>query len=161
MCGPRKRVGTGRTAERCLPIPPVATVRATFMAHGDPRRGPLRRLGSADLRETSPALTPYGASSVDGYFAHLSRCGPSPCTRLSRAPSTMATLTPFGRLWSFGMGFPIRTSASIRIVRRVSQVPRDGLPKIVSVAVLPRPVPALAGSSVDIGYIRWPMSSFE
>jgi len=30
-----KWVGTGRTAERCLPIPPVVTVRAAFTAHGD------------------------------------------------------------------------------------------------------------------------------
>jgi hypothetical protein len=29
-------VGTGRTAELCFPIPPVATVHATFTAHGDP-----------------------------------------------------------------------------------------------------------------------------
>jgi hypothetical protein len=28
-------VGTGRTAELCLPIPPVATVHAAFTAHGD------------------------------------------------------------------------------------------------------------------------------
>src|SRR5688572_17533059 len=77
---------TGATHGDPSPHPPVATVHATFTAHGDPRRGPLRRLGSADLSETSPALTPYGASSVDGYFAHLSRCGPSPCTWLSHAP---------------------------------------------------------------------------
>jgi hypothetical protein len=32
-------VGTGRTAELCLPIPPVATVHATFTAHGDRLRG--------------------------------------------------------------------------------------------------------------------------
>ena len=32
-------VGTGRTAELCLPIPPVATVRAAFTAHGDPMKG--------------------------------------------------------------------------------------------------------------------------
>ena len=34
-------VGTGRTAKLCFPIPPVATVHATFTAHGDRLPGPL------------------------------------------------------------------------------------------------------------------------
>jgi len=52
------------------------------------------------------AFVPYAAPSVECYFAHLSRCGPSPRTRLSRAQSTIATLTPFRRIGGFLGLFP-------------------------------------------------------
>jgi len=48
-------VGTGRTAELCFPIPPVATVRAAFTAHGD------RSVGL--FSSSSDDMAPYGEST--------------------------------------------------------------------------------------------------
>jgi hypothetical protein len=97
----RKWVGTGRTAELCFPIPPVVTVHATFTAHG--RRlldlPPLSR--SAGIGKDSQAFT---SSRVATRLP--TSCGPSPCTRLSRAQSTMTTLTPCRRIRGFLRVFP-------------------------------------------------------
>jgi hypothetical protein len=111
--------GVGRDRARYLaarlsipPLPPCVRLSPHTATPGED----FWRLGSADLSETSPALTPYGTSSEDGYFAHLSRCGPSPCTRLSRAPSTMTTLTLSRRLGGFRSCFQPPTSALLTIV---------------------------------------------
>src|SRR4030095_8371157 len=69
-------------------IPPVATVRATFTAHGDRLPGYLPSFPSADICCIHSITIRQGRT-----LRHLARCGPSPCTRLSRAPTTMATLT--------------------------------------------------------------------
>jgi hypothetical protein len=45
--GQQEWVGTGCTAELCLPIPPVVTVRAAFTAHGDRLSGSLPSFLSA------------------------------------------------------------------------------------------------------------------
>jgi hypothetical protein len=102
-------------------------VRAAFTAHGDPMRGPLRRFRSTGTSKASQAFSPYGARPVGLYFAHLSRCNPSPCARLSRALSTMATLTPSGRLGGFQGCYQPITSALLHIARRVSRVHCHGL----------------------------------
>jgi hypothetical protein len=39
-----------------------------------------------------------GIQGRNSTLTHLTSCGPSPCTRLSRAQSTMATLTPSRRI---------------------------------------------------------------
>jgi hypothetical protein len=71
-------------------------VRATFTAHGDRLRGfPVLSALLASARIPKPSH-PAGILRT-----HLSSCGPSPCTRLSRAPSIMATLTPSGRIGGF------------------------------------------------------------
>jgi hypothetical protein len=91
----------------CFPIPPVATVRAAFTAHGDPMRGFLAfrvPLASARLPKP-PRLT--GRGQCMGYFANLSRCGPSPCNWLSQSLSTMTTLTADMGLGGLRDGFPI------------------------------------------------------
>jgi hypothetical protein len=46
-------------------------------------------------------------------------------------------------------------SALLTIIWRASHVPRDGRYEIVAGAVLRPPVPAIAGSSVGTGYIRF------
>jgi hypothetical protein len=94
-------VGTGRTAELCFPIPPVATVRATFIAHGDRLRG-LTVL-SAPL---TSARIPKPSHSTGLLRTHLLSCGPSPCGRLSRPQTTMATLTSDSRIRGFLRLFP-------------------------------------------------------
>ncbi len=104
--------GTLRPVSPSPPLPPCVRLSPHTATPGED----FRHLGSADLSETSPALTPYGTSSEDGYFAHLSRCGPSPCTRLSRAPSTMTTLTLSRRLGGFRSCFQPPTSALLTIV---------------------------------------------
>jgi hypothetical protein len=104
--------GTLRPVSPSPPLPPCVRLSPHTATPGED----FRHLGSADLSETSPALTPYGTSSEDGYFAHLSRCGPSPCTRLSRAPSTMTTLTLSRRLGGFRSCFQPPTSALLPIV---------------------------------------------
>ena len=94
-------VGTGRTAVLCLPIPPVVTVRATFIAHGDRLRG-LTVL-SAPL---TSARIPKPSHSTGLLRTHLLSCGPSPCGRLSRPQTTMATLTSHSRIRGFLRLFP-------------------------------------------------------
>src|SRR5687767_11449605 len=49
-------VGTGRTAGRCFPIPPVGTVRATFTAHGPRLRGLTMFSRAADMCWDAPAF---------------------------------------------------------------------------------------------------------
>src|SRR5687768_18493853 len=104
-----------------LSIPPVATVRATFTAHGDRLPGPLPSFpfhpqpGFPGIQERNSTLT------------HLTSCGPLPCTRLSRAPTTMATLTLSRHIRGFRSCFQPATSALVRIVWRVSYGHNDGL----------------------------------
>jgi hypothetical protein len=47
-----------------------------------------------------------GIQGRSSTLTHLTSCGPSPCTRLSRAQSTMATLTPSRRIRGFLEVFP-------------------------------------------------------
>jgi hypothetical protein len=98
----REWVGTGRTAELCLPIPPVVTVHAAFTAHGGPLRGTFTGLSALQASARIPK-----PSHLAGLLrTPLSRCGPSPCGRLSRPPTTMATLTSSSRLRGFLGLFP-------------------------------------------------------
>jgi hypothetical protein len=84
-------------------------------------------LCSADLSKDAQALTPYGASSAGLLLAHPSRCDPSPCRRLSRPQSTMATLTADRGLRGFQMCCHTVTSALLHIPDQLSHVPIDGL----------------------------------
>jgi|SRR4029453_7589248 hypothetical protein len=115
-------VGTGRTAALCLPNPPVATVRAAFTAHGDPMRG-LTGLSAP----SASARIPKPLHLTGLLRTCLSRCGPSPCTQLSCAPSPMATLTPATCIRGFRASCLVRTSAPVYIMSWVSPVHRDGL----------------------------------
>jgi hypothetical protein len=56
-CGTIEWVGTGRTAELCLPIPPVVTVHATFIAHGDRLRRNYGSGCSVGIGWDAPAFT--------------------------------------------------------------------------------------------------------
>jgi hypothetical protein len=115
-------VGTGRTAEPCLPIPPVATVRAAFTAHGDPMKG-----FPAFRAPLTLARIPKPLHSAGLLLAHLSRCGPSPCTWLSHALTTMATLTAAGGLGGFGITCVLPSLALLSIPLLLSHVHRHGL----------------------------------
>ena len=103
-------------------IPPVATVRATFTAHGDRLPGHLPSFPSADICCIHSMTIRQGRT-----LRHLARCGPSPCTRLSRAPTTMATLTADRGIRGFQMCFHTVTSALLHIPDQLSHVPIDGL----------------------------------
>jgi len=85
-------------------------VRAAFTAHGDRLAGPLPSFPSA----TQPGSP--GIQEQVRTLRHPISCGPSPCTRLSRAPTTMATLTPLKRIRGFRGCFQPPTSALVRIV---------------------------------------------
>jgi hypothetical protein len=76
-------------------------VRATFTAHGDRLPGHLPSFPSADICCIHSIPIRQGRT-----LRHLARCGPSPCTRLSRVPTTMATLTLFRRVRGFLRLFP-------------------------------------------------------
>jgi hypothetical protein len=89
-------VGTERTAKLCFSIPPVVTVHAAFTAHGGRLLDLLPLSRSAGLCLESQAL------SSNRVATRLpTSCGPSPCTRLSRAQTTMATLTPLVDIGGF------------------------------------------------------------
>jgi hypothetical protein len=115
-------VGTGRTAELCLPIPPVATVRAAFTAHGDPMKG-----FPAFRAPLTLARIPKPLHSAGLLLAHLSRCGPSPGTWLSHALTTMATLTAAWGIGGFGITFVLPSLALLSIPMSLSHVHRHGL----------------------------------
>jgi hypothetical protein len=55
------------------------------------------------------------------------RCSPSPCAWLSRAPTTMATLTLFPCFGGFRRCFQLSTSAPLSIIGRASHVHIGGL----------------------------------
>jgi hypothetical protein len=110
-------VGTGRTAELCLPIPPVVTVHATFTAHGDPMRGFTAFRVPLVSARLPPLWRLTGRHQCIGYFTYLSRCGPSPCDWLSQSRSTMTTLTADMGIGGFWDGFPIPYLLSIALLR--------------------------------------------
>ena len=88
------------------------------------RRPPTRTLSSFPIR-LQPGCPGY--QRRDRILRHLISCGPSPCTQLSCAPTTMATLTPCGCLGGFRSCFQSPTSALLHIIRRVSHVHMNGL----------------------------------
>jgi hypothetical protein len=97
-------------------------VHATFTAHGDRLPGYLPSFPSADIGCIHSLTIRQGRT-----LRHLARCGPSPCTRLSRAPTTMATLTADRGVGGFQMCFHTVTSALLHIPDQLSHVPIDGL----------------------------------
>ena len=118
-----KWVGTARgTYGPFLHPPPVATVRATFTAHGDRLPGQLPAFPAADIG-CIPSLPMRQGRTL----RHLARGGPSPCTRLSRAPTTMATLTAERGLRGVQMCCHTMTSALLPIPAPLSHVPIHGL----------------------------------
>jgi hypothetical protein len=81
----------------CFSIPPVATVRATFTAHGDRLSRPLPSFPLCRHWRGFPSLNIRHIRTL----RHLIGCGPSPCGRLSRPRTTMAALTPLKDIGGF------------------------------------------------------------
>jgi hypothetical protein len=107
----------------CFSIPPVVTVRATFIAHGDRRPGPLPSFPIHRHRQGFPSLSIRCKRTL----RHLIDCGPSPCRRLSRPQTIMATLTAAEDIGGFRGCFQPSTSALLRIPMPLSHVPMNGL----------------------------------
>jgi hypothetical protein len=86
------------------------------------------------LRGIPPGIT---------YFACLSRCGPSPCTWLSHAPSTMATLTPGMGIGGLQEGFPLpHVSLSLTSHTSSPMFTLIDSNEVIEVAVIFQPIPS-------------------
>jgi hypothetical protein len=123
-------VGTGRTAFPVFSRPPRCHRACGFHRTRRPHERIYDVLGStaSEVDSHFPGAL-RGTPRCSTSFVYLSRCSPSPCRRLSRPPSTMATLTPSRRIGGFQNCFQPITSALLTIVRRVSRVHCHGLPR--------------------------------
>jgi hypothetical protein len=122
-----RTVGRDRTHSRTVfSHPPVVTVRAAFTAYGRPMRGPLDLSAPLASARLPKPFHPMGLLRT-----RLSRCGPSPCGRLSRLPSTMATLTADMGIGGFQGRLLFPYLALLYIPSQLSHVPSDGLCEII------------------------------
>jgi hypothetical protein len=116
-------IGTERTA---LPVflHPLRCHRACDFHRT--RRPPVRTFTLVSFHRHRPGF-PSLHIRWGRTLRHPTGCGPSPCTRLSRAPTTMATLTSLSCLGGFRGCFQPSTSALLTIMRGISCVHTDGL----------------------------------
>ena len=140
-------------------LPPVVTVHAAFTAHGGRLSGEVPCMPSSRHWRGCPRLDLREGRTM----RYHSRCDPSPCTRLSRAPTTRATLTADTDRGGLQAGFPHPSLALLHLPCRLSHVPIDGLHGIVSVVVTgptsPRVSRLPSGRGVEQVHPRPPMAA--
>jgi hypothetical protein len=125
-----RKVGARRVSQRTFPHSPLRTGRARFRASGSPGIGDFPLWWSSALLSSEQLgllATPGLHRMISNYLSIRTSlpCRPSPCTRLSRAPTTMAAPT---LAWCLGGLHPSARKPPTFILIRSASWCRQRLP---------------------------------